>query len=966
MENRLPTFRDQVSEALEALEVLFNHQSEDTHSSEVDWDQLARDRSLDARYLRAWGQFLGVSGESASYRTRLTQRGENLSGYEFIDGWVAEDALSVVANSSTDHVRIPGNMPGKSIAVHPSPSRGIGVAWKSPIRETISVDGRLRHAHTECGNGVAWRLELQRGGLRQVLVSGFSNGPNDVAIGPIGDLRVRNGNEIVLVIEPRDGNHACDLTNIDLTIRTPSETWNLTQDISPNILESNPHADGRGRKEVWEFFSEQVSAPKLSKSGLPDGSLLARWLNAPDRAAKAEIASALEHLVVTHGSGVEPNQPDAILMQQLDSANGPFWGAVLSEYAETVAERVSQQPTNLHQQFTAPTLQEVSVPASLAVGMEFATTARLDPEKGRHGSVQVTVTSEPPAAGFAAPKTSIAVNDPNWAVASRKLNIDAPILVADGGDSIARIRSSFDAFRTWFPIALCYPKIVPVDEVVTLTLFHREDEPLIRLMLSDSERMEIDRLWRELHFVSQDALKLVDAYEQLWQYATQDADPSAFEPLRDPIRKAAESFRIELASAEPRHLESVIQFADNAFRGSFRPSHADGLRNLYTALRKQELSHADAIQFLIARILISPEFLYRTEVPGPGEQPVDVNAVELANRLSYFLWASCPDERLLALARDGSLLEDSVLETEVRRMLQDPRIERFAIEWGCMWLHIRDLDTLDEKSETHFPEFREIRADLYREAILWITDLIQNNGSITDFLEADHTFVNERLAAYYGIPNVAGANWQKVEGVQGFGRGGILGLGATLAKQSGASRTSPILRGTWISEVVLGEKLPKPPKNVPVLSETPPEGMTERQLIERHSSDPACAKCHVRVDPFGFALEGYDAIGRSRVRDALGLTVETSTTLPDGTKISGMEELRRYLVQARKEEFIRQFNRKLLGYALGRSTQLSDESVLDSLRENQRTSGDNVSDTIVQIVLSPPFRKIRGRDTPPR
>jgi hypothetical protein len=138
--------------------------------------------------------------------------------------------------------------------------------------------------------------------------------------------------------------------------------------------------------------------------------------------------------------------------------------------------------------------------------------------------------------------------------------------------------------------------------------------------------------------------------------------------------------------------------------------------------------------------------------------------------------------------------------------------------------------------------------------------------------------------------------------------------------------------------------------------------MTERQLIERHSSDPACAKCHVRVDPFGFALEGYDAIGRSRVREALGLAVQTSTTLPDGTQVAGMEELRRYLAENRKEEFIRQFNRKLMGYALGRSVQLSDESVLDSLRQHQRASGDKISDTIVQIVLSPPFRKIRGRE----
>jgi hypothetical protein len=361
--------------------------------------------------------------------------------------------------------------------------------------------------------------------------------------------------------------------------------------------------------------------------------------------------------------------------------------------------------------------------------------------------------------------------------------------------------------------------------------------------------------------------------------------------------------------------------------------------------------------------LVSPEFLYRTEIPAPGTQRADIAPIELANRLSYFLWASAPDEPLLAAASNGSLLEDAVLEQHVRRMIQDPRIERMAIEWGCMWLHIRDLDTLDEKSETHFPEFKEVRDDLYREAILWITHLIQNEGRVSDFLAADHTFVNEQLATFYGIPDISGPEWRKIDGIQRFGRGGILGLGATLAKQSGASRTSPILRGTWISEVVLGEKLPKPPKNVPVLSETPPEGMTERQLIERHSSDPACAKCHVRIDPFGYAMEGYDAIGRSRVKDALGNAIDTATRLPDGTQVSGMNELRTYLLKTRSEDFARQFNRKLLGYALGRSIQLSDEPVLDTIRERQINSGDKIADTIVQIVLSPPFRQIRGRDT---
>jgi hypothetical protein len=962
-EQRTEARKSQIDETLAALGSILDGDTPLNSDNGVDWDRMANERGLDRRYLQAWGQFLGIAGSGNSTRTLLSQKEENHSGYDFIDGWVGADALSIFANASSDHVRIPGNMPGKAVGVHPAPTRSIGIAWKSPVSESFKVQGRLRHAHAECGNGVAWRLELHRGGLKQILASGFSNGANDVAIGPIDKLLVRAGNEITMVVEPRDGNHSCDLTNVDLTIATANETWDLAKDITSNILDGNPHADSRGRPSVWSFFSEQVGAPKLATAGLIDGSLLARWFNASDATERATTAAALEQLVLKPDPGLASDHPDRVLMRQLDSAIGPFWGAVFLLHAELMASGAGQGVSG-EELLRAPITQEYRVPASLAIGTEFVATAVLHPELGKTGSVQVSISATKPEGNApTAPETSVAFNDPSWAVRNRKLIFNAPILVAPESQAVQRIRSSFQAFRQWFPIALCYPKIVPVDEVVTLTLFHREDEPLQRLMLSNADREELDRLWQELHYVSRDAIKLVDAYEQLWQYATQDSDPKAFEPLEAPIRLAAERFRNELKLSELYHIASVLDFAQKAFRGSYRPEHDANLRKLYVELRQQELPHTDAIQFLIARILVSPEFLYRTEIPGPGIQPSNVSAIDLANRLSYFLWASAPDEMLLKAARDGSLVEDAVLEQHVRRMLQDPRIERMAVEWGCMWLHIRDLDALDEKSENHFPEFKEMRGDLYREAILWITDLIQNDGRISDLLTSDHTFVNDKLASFYGIPDVIGPQWRRIEGIQRFGRGGILGLGATLAKQSGASRTSPILRGTWISEIILGEKLPKPPKNVPVLSETPPEGMTERQLIERHSSDPACAKCHLRIDPFGYAMEGYDAIGRARAQDASGKIVDTSTRLPDGTQISGMNELRSYLLKTRSEEFASQFNRKLMGYALGRSIQLSDEPILDAIRQRQINAGDKIADTIVQIVLSSPFRQIRGRDT---
>src|SRR5262249_2824088 len=213
---------------------------------------------------------------------------------------------------------------------------------------------------------------------------------------------------------------------------------------------------------------------------------------------------------------------------------------------------------------------------------------------------------------------------------------------------------------------------------------------------------------------------------------------------------------------------------------------------------------------------------------------------ELANRLSYFLFSSLPDRELTEAAAAGRLIDPDVLVAQAGRMLRGPRIRRLATEFACQWLHIYDFEALDEKSERHFPEFAALRGDMYEEAIRFFTDLFQRDASILEIWDADHTFVNEALAKFYEIPGIEGPDWRRVEGARKNSRGGLLGFAATLAKQSGASRTSPILRGNWVSEVLLGEKLPRPPKDVPRLpeDETATEGLTVRQLVERHSSDP--------------------------------------------------------------------------------------------------------------------------------
>ena len=256
-----------------------------------------------------------------------------------------------------------------------------------------------------------------------------------------------------------------------------------------------------------------------------------------------------------------------------------------------------------------------------------------------------------------------------------------------------------------------------------------------------------------------------------------------------------------------------------------------------------------------------------------------------------------PDAELREVAASAKLHNPDVLAAQTRRMLRDPRVRRLATEFACAWLHIHGFDELNEKSERHFPTFTELRGAMYEESIRFFTDLFQRDGSVLNILDADYTFLNEPLAKHYGIPGVTGAEWRRVDGVKKFSRGGILGQATTLAKQSGASRTSPILRGNWVAEVLLGDKLPRPPKDVPRLPEDEAtESLTVRQLTEKHSTDPSCYGCHVRIDAFGYALEGFDAIGRWRERDLGDRPIDTQAKVMDGAQFEGLDGLRDYLL----------------------------------------------------------------------
>ena len=934
----------------------------------IDVPALAAAHGVDGEMLQAWLAYLGiVAGKQAEFGELLHSPIRNGGGYEFVQGWGLPGVgdLSLVANSSDQKVNIPGDMNPHRVTVHPRPERWIAAGWKSPVHGAVRIVPAVTHAHRGCGNGVTFSVELRRGRQRRVLRAGNVGVGATAQIEPLESQHVRPGDIVALVIGPRDGNHACDLTEIDLRIEEiggEQRVWSLAGDCADSVSAGNPHADRFGNAGIWHFTTGLLG-DDASQPVIPDGSLAAKWLETTDPTAADALASQLGALL-TLSAGTDIPASDAEVRSQLTALGGPLFGQV--DFAHLAGQAAPEELASAAygldpQQFgrapdgaavdeadlvvRTPSVMELRLPASVLAGAEFVVSGDLHASAGEDAVIQLDVRAARPE-----------VPD--------RLLPGIPIVTRAGSPAEARVRQAMDDFRRLFPIAMCYARVVPVDEAVTLVLFHREDEHLERLMLSDAERAQLDRLWDELHYVSQDALRSEVALEQILEFATQDADPKKFDPVLKPIADAAAAYRQRLVDTEPAHVTALVEFAGRAYRRPLRSDESERLRALYQTLRAENVPHDEAVRLLFARILTAPAFLYRLEEPGPGAKPSPVSGRELASRLSYFLWSSLPDEELNALADGGELTDADTLLAQTRRMLADDRVRRLAIEFGCQWLHVRDFDQFDEKSVEHFPEFRDLRDDMYEETVRFFTDLFQHDRSILSLLNADHTFLNATLAAHYGIPGVDGDEWRRVDNVRQNGRGGILTQATVLATQSGASRTSPILRGNWVSETLLNERLPRPPPNVPQLPEQAPANLSERQLIELHSSVPECAKCHARIDPYGFALEGFDTIGRFRKADANGHAIDVRTRLPDGTEIDGLDGLRDYLGTTRRHTFVRQFCRKLLGYALGRSVQLSDEPLLDEMLQRLEESDYRFSVAVETIVLSDQFRKIRGKEDP--
>ena len=716
----------------------------------------------------------------------------------------------------------------------------------------------------------------------------------------------------------------------------------------------------------------------------------------PDNEKKEEFAVSL--VVTDAGDGndqdfvvfqqprlVSKEQPDILLRDLPDSGLDPIMFGRHPNSQAIDADSLCVR---------APSVIKFRLPTKLAADLVFVTTAVLEKETGSEGSVQVLpvthrVDDTPSVrSGLLTCEVTTKFSKVGVLVAGRDRDVSrrGAILVSETSTASRRIEAAMDEYRSIFPAALCYTQIVPVDEILTMTLFHREDDHLARLMLDDAQKSRLDRLWEELHYVSQSPLKRLDAMELVLEVlaGNEAADFRArynlFKPMRAPLQKLTAEFREELVDDEPGQIDALIDFAGRACRRPLTQVQASSLRGLYHRLRSQELPHDEAFRLTLARVFVASPFLYRFENAPAGTDTAQVSDWELASRLSYFLWSSIPDEELRTAAQTGRLTHshardsnpdssnpptafgdesDAELLRQTKRMLSDARVRRLATEFACQWIHTYDFGSLGRKSETLFPDFARLRGDMHEESILFFTDLFRHDGSLLSLLDANHTFVNERLAKFYGIQGVNGATWCRVDGMRNHGRGGILGLAVTLAKHSGASRTSPILRGNWVSEVLLGEKLPRPPKNVPQLATTVPEGLTERQLIEQHSSNAACAKCHSRIDPFGFALENFDTVGRWRDKSDSGLVINSQTTLPDGTQIQGLSGLREYLLKKHRDTFVYQFCRKLLGYAIGREVRFSDRPLLAKMQHRLKKNNYRFSIAVETIVLSEQFRRIR-------
>jgi hypothetical protein len=409
----------------------------------------------------------------------------------------------------------------------------------------------------------------------------------------------------------------------------------------------------------------------------------------------------------------------------------------------------------------------------------------------------------------------------------------------------------------------------------------------------------------------------------------------------------------------------LTSLAHRAFRRPVTSADVDPLVEFYRKARVTS-EFDEGIQRAIEALLVSPEFLFRIErdprnETGGLDAVHRISDVELASRLSFFLWSTIPDAELLGLSERGRLSDDAVLEAQVRRMLADSRADELVSNFAGQWLHLRNVQTV-KPDPVIFPFDEALRQSFVTETSLFVSSIFREDSSLLDLLSADYTFVNQRLAEHYRIPGVYGSQFRRVSLADGHRRG-LLGQGSVLTVTSYPNRTSVVQRGKWILENLLGTPPPPPPPDVPELKAAPHgKLLTMREQMQAHRANAICAACHARMDPIGFALENFDGVGRWRSEDA-GSEIDPSGTLPDGTAFNGPAGLIDLLLTKYRDDFVETATEKLLTYALGRGVEYYDYPTIRTVTRAAARDNYRVSSLILAIVKSPSFQLRKGSES---
>jgi hypothetical protein len=637
-------------------------------------------------------------------------------------------------------------------------------------------------------------------------------------------------------------------------------------------------------------------------------------------------------------------------------------------------------------------------------GKHLLFTCQLDPQHSQEGSVFVRHSLREPT--------------------RNKFSRNTRHLIYRDSQTTEKLAASVGVFCQTFPNRFFY-----VDNVRGLAAgfhlvegFFRDDLPLVQKVLNDDERADLDRLWRDLDFVTQSAENLLRGFVWFERSEREVLHDKRFDFLHadDPqlvghellgkfekiyldkmgIKRVGDTLQAEapdqkytmihgffeqvraglqlqqdsLKVAEQCALADIEQLAQRAYRRPLSSAERESLATLYSTLRADSQSVEASIRGLLIGVLMSPDFCYHWNARPAGDAIYPLGDYELASRLSFFLWSSLPDDELLTAASKGKLQDEDELVAQTQRMLHDARTEAFAREFFGQWLRYRDYLSKDPINAEAFPGYNDaLRESMFEEPVRLATHLIQHDRPLTDLLNSDMTFVNRTLARHYGgtilqqyqkaVPNHADQSWQQVTGLHQAGRGGLFGMAVILTKNSAGERTSPVKRGFWSVHHLLGQHFPPPPADVPELPISEKQAsQTIRDLLAAHVADAQCAMCHKHFDSLGLAMEGFDAIGRSRTADSAGRPIDNNVIFPNGESAAGIPGVIEYIEQHRRQDFVRTLCRKFLGYALGRSVSLSDQPLLMEMETALEQNEFRFSVLFETVVRSPQFRRQRGRD----